>query len=404
MMRIASGQAHRHAGVALLSLVLLGGCAGLDYGKAAFDPTRMPSTAEVAERTRYRGYNFLQPVSGYRQAVGERIAELSGMPMTEEAAVEIALLNDGGTQDLLTEYWAQRPSLVASVAEASRRAGDTRAAEWKVLGQILSRSTTGRWNPEFGEEYLQAADTILRQATKARTAYYQAVAAAQLAAMFDQTLEAGKAAAELANEQYRAGTTSRLEQARQQLAYAETYKAAAEAGRDAVSKREALNQVLMLWGEQAGWALPDRLPDLPTSRPELGDVEAYAATNSVEAYTGRASPSQVAAGALLRSEVRDAYHHMLTAYDVARYQRDVVVPLTQVMLGEMQLNYNAMLEDVYALIDGTREQIQAGKDYVTTLAEFWVAHAELTQKLGGRLPATTVMTTAAADAAIPAAK
>ncbi len=79
---------------------------------------------------------------------------------------------------------------------------------------------------------------------------------------------------------------------------------------------------------------------------------------------------------------------MLTAYDIAKHQRDTVVPLTEVALGEMQLNYNAMLEDVYELLDATREQIEAGREYVETLAEFWVAHAELTQLLGGRLPET----------------
>jgi outer membrane protein TolC len=82
----------------------------------------------------------------------------------------------------------------------------------------------------------------------ARIAYYEAVAARQLSAMYGQTLEAEKAAAELANEQYRSGTTSRLDQARQHLAYAETFKAAAEAERDAVAKREELNRLLKLWG------------------------------------------------------------------------------------------------------------------------------------------------------------
>jgi outer membrane protein TolC len=162
-----------------------------------------------------------------------------------------------------------------------------------------------------------------------------------------------------------------------------------------VAKREALNRALKLWGGQTAWALPDRLPDLPAERPELGDVEAYAAAHSVAAYAGRADPAQFEAGATMRSQVREAYNRLLTAYDIARHQRDVVVPLTQTALGEMQLGYNAMLEDVYELLDATREQIGAGKEYVETLAEFWVARAELTQLLGGRLPEIPATTTAA---------
>jgi outer membrane protein, heavy metal efflux system len=101
--------------------------------------------------------------------------------------------------------------------------------------------------------------------------------------------------------------------------------------------------------------------------------------------------------------VREHHYRMLTAYDIAKHQRDIVVPLTEVALGELQLNYNAMLLDVYELLDATREQIEAGKEYVTTLAEFWIAHAELTQLLGGRLPEpSATITAAAAAAATPA--
>jgi hypothetical protein len=397
---------HLSLGAVMATLTLLGGCAGAQYGSNAYDPVRMPSTAEVAERTQYRGYNYLRPVSGYREAVAVRIAELSKSPMTEATAVEVALLQSNDVQDLMLENWAQRPSFVAAVAERAGSPEDTRPAEWKMLGELVSRSRTPRWRLEFGEEYLGAAETILDTAMHARVAYYEAVAAAQLSAMYGQTLEAEKAAAELANEQYRSGTASRLDQARQHLAYAETFKTAAEAKRDAVAKREELNRLLKLWGEQTAWPLPERLPDLPARRPELGDVETYAATHSVAAYVGRADPAQFEAGATLRSEVRETYHRMLTAYDIAKHQRDTVVPLTEVALQEMQLNYNAMLEDVYELLDATREQIEAGREYVETLAEFWVAHTELTQLLGGQLPAsrTATATAEAAVAPIPSAE
>jgi hypothetical protein len=394
--------ARSRAGAAVVALAVLGGCAGLEYGSAAYDPARMPGTAEVAERTQYRGYNYLRPMNGYRGAVDERIGELSQAPMTEEAAVEVALLQDTDVQSLMHEHRAQQPSFVRDVAARAASAEDARPVEWKMQGELLSRSTTNRWLREFGEEYLGTAETMTGTAAEARTAYYEAVAAAQLAAMFDQTLEAEKAAAELANEQYLSGTASRLDQARQHLAYAETFKAAAEAKRDAVAKREALNRLLKLSGEQTAWALPDRLPDLPATRPDFGDVEAYAATHSLAAYAGRASPEQLTAGTMLRSEAREHYHRMLTAYDIAKHQRNVVVPLTQVALEEMQLNYNAMLQDVYGLLEASREQIEAGKEYVAALAEFWIAHAELTQLLGGRLPEATPTTTAAAAAAAAA--
>ncbi|WP_159713279.1 TolC family protein [Geminicoccus flavidas] len=378
----------------LAALLLLTGCAGNQYASNAFDPQRMPGTAEVAERTQHRDYHFIRPTSAYQEAVDARIAALAASPMTEAAAVEVALLQDDAVQDLLREYWVLRPGFVTATTVAVGDGQDPRTVEWKVLGELVSRSRTQRWDRAFGAEYLAAVEAILDAAAHARTAYYGAVAAAQLAAMFDQALEAETAAAELVNEQYRAGTVSRYDQAQQHLVYAKTYKEAAEAKRDAVAAREALNRRLELWGEQTAWALPDRLPDLPNARPELGDVEAFAITQSPAAYIGRASTEQREAGALLRSEVREAYHRMLTAYDLAKYQRDVVVPLTDTALTEMQLNYNAMLDDVYGLLEASNVQIEAGRDYVTTLTDFWAAHAELTQKLGGQLPAPRELTTA----------
>src|SRR5688572_29211045 len=208
-----SGRARFPLSTAALAL-LLGGCAGAQYGSNAYDPVRMPSTAEIAERTQYRGYNYLRPVSSYREAVAARIAELSKSPMTEAAAVEVALLESNDVQDLMLEHWAQRPSFVAAVAKRAGSPDDTRPAEWKLLGELVSRSRTPRWRLEFGEEYLGTAETILDTSMHARVAYYQAVAAAQLAAMYRHTLEAEKAAAELANEQFRSGTASRLDQAR----------------------------------------------------------------------------------------------------------------------------------------------------------------------------------------------
>src|SRR5688572_28655957 len=102
-----AGRARFPLHAAVLTL-LLGGCAAAQYGSNAYDPVRMPSTAEIAERTRYRGYNYLRPVSGYREAVAARIAELSKSPMTEAAAVEVALFQSNDVQDLMLEHWAQR--------------------------------------------------------------------------------------------------------------------------------------------------------------------------------------------------------------------------------------------------------------------------------------------------------
>jgi cobalt-zinc-cadmium efflux system outer membrane protein len=62
-----------------------------------------------------------------------------------------------------------------------------------------------------------------------------------------------------------------------------------------------------------------------------------------------------------------------------------VLPAAQAHLEEMQLHYNAMLEDVYELIEAAETNVEAGKEYVESLAEFWIARAELADLVGGRL-------------------
>jgi len=41
---------------------------------------------------------------------------------------------------------------------------------------------------------------------------------------------------------------------------------------------------------------------------------------------------------------------------------------------------------IYDLIDDTQGQIEAGREYVEALRDFWIAQAELSQAVGGKLP------------------
>ena len=88
-----------------------------------------------------------------------------------------------------------------------------------------------------------------------------------------------------------------------------------------------------------------------------------------------------------RSHVRESYAKYLLAFDTAKYQRDVLVPLTQISLEVTQQEYNGMLVGVYELIADLTQHMQAGRDYVEAVRDFWIAEAELTAALGGALPA-----------------
>lgn len=87
-----------------------------------------------------------------------------------------------------------------------------------------------------------------------------------------------------------------------------------------------------------------------------------------------------------RSQVRAAYARMTAARDRAAYNRREVLPLSEQVVRLTQLQYNAMQVGVFQLLQARQAQIDAGREYIETLREYWVARAQLEKALGGRLP------------------
>ena len=85
-----------------------------------------------------------------------------------------------------------------------------------------------------------------------------------------------------------------------------------------------------------------------------------------------------------RSEVREAYTGYRSAYDMARYQRDEVVPLSQRISEENLLRYNGMLIGVFELLADARSQINSVNASIQALRDFWIAHADLDMALIGK--------------------
>jgi outer membrane protein TolC len=85
-----------------------------------------------------------------------------------------------------------------------------------------------------------------------------------------------------------------------------------------------------------------------------------------------------------RSEVREAYTAYRSAHDIARFQRDEVVPLQQRIAEENLLRYNGMLIGVFELLAETRIQIASVNGAIQALRDFWVAQADLDMALIGK--------------------
>jgi multidrug efflux system outer membrane protein len=311
------------------------------------------------------------------------------------------------------------------------------------------------WRAQYANQALQgarlrAAQEVIRTAADTRKAWVAAVAAQQTANYLQDAREAAEAGAELARRMARVGNYSRLQQAREQSTLAEVSARLARARQLAVAEREQLTRLLGLWGSDAQYTLPDRLPDLPKELAEAGDIEATAlrerldvraardearyvagslgftrATGAVDALTlgvvrntvpggsergwqlelpvpvfdwGQAHSARAQATYLqsvahvrevavrARSEARQSWHAWHTAHDLAAHYRDEIVPLRRFIADETQLRYNGMLASVWDLLAETRNQIAAVTEAIAAQRDFWLADADLQTALSGTSP------------------
>jgi outer membrane protein TolC len=85
-----------------------------------------------------------------------------------------------------------------------------------------------------------------------------------------------------------------------------------------------------------------------------------------------------------RSEVREAYGGYRAAWDIAKHQRDEIVPLRRRIAEENLLRYNGMLVGVFELLADARSQITSVNGAIDALRDFWLAHADLELALVGK--------------------
>lgn len=300
------------------------------------------------------------------------VNELLKAPLTAEAAVRIALLNNPGLQ----------------VSLAGAGVG---------LSDAMSAANPAR---------RKAQQDITLLSAQARKAWIEAVATQQSARYLLQVQEAVQSAGELARRMTQVGNMSKLQQAREQALLAEATVQLAKAQQTAFNAREKLIVALGLWGAQTGFELPGDLPALPPQAQDMPDIEARVLKQSealrlalVQWQLQRAGPRPASADSLwdamgdaasvrelavkTRSEARQAYNHYRTAYDVARHYRDEVMPLRKFINDEVVLRYNGMLLSVFDLLADTRAQTLSANNAIEAQRDFWLAETDLQTLLAG---------------------
>src|SRR5262249_14099541 len=204
------------------------------------------------------------------EAANAAVRRLLGRTLTADSAVQIALLNNRGLQAAYSELAvadAQRvgqslpPNPTISVTRIEGPIG--LEIERRIVSDILALATLPARSEiaaaRFCQAQLHAAEETLRVAHEARRAYYRAVAARELVRFLVESQSAAEAATQFARRLGETGAMNKLDQAREQVFYADLTAQLATARQRESSGRETLIRAMGLWGANLDFKLPGAL-------------------------------------------------------------------------------------------------------------------------------------------------
>jgi len=290
------------AGVAA-ALALLSGCASVTPD-GGFDDVAAATQARIGiapQLARDAGRGGALPA-----ALRDLPVFTQGAPLDMDTAVRIALVNHPGLQ---ATYWTVGIAQ-ADLAQAARPRNPSfdfkrlagggaleieRGLTFDLLGILTTPLAARMETRRFEQVRRDVGAAIERHALETRTAWIDAVASRQALDYARRVQKAAAAGAELAGRMARAGNTNQLDLAREQVFHAQAQADVARADRRATAARERLTRALGLWGKDAGYTLPDRLPDLPPAPAEPADVERIALEQRLDVQAAKAEAAATAA-------------------------------------------------------------------------------------------------------------
>lgn len=381
------------------------------------------------------------------------VSALLGKPLDRDSAVRIALANSERLRAALAELGIAGGELASAIGlgplhiEGSLRfSGGEQELEVDAIQGVLGLVTAPRRRAaaraELAAARALATATALRLAAQTEIAFNDFIAAQQELELRRTAFDAADAAALVSERMHAAGNTSDLDQARNRDAREQARLDLARAEASIEIRRETLNALLGLSGEQTKWTAAGMLAEPPSRAPALDDLEAAAITASLELRAGRArvdaaenrlgaenvrawlpalgvgvsvashggsaavgpaleigiplfdqrsgdrararaarsrAEHELTASAIeLRAKARAARIAALAAHQEARHLREVVLPLRQQIVDQTLLHYNAMDATPFELIFARRQLAEGGQQYLDALRRYWNAMSEVT--------------------------
>ncbi len=224
----------------------------------------------------------------------ERVQALLSEPLTEDTAVQVALLNNRGLQAAYNDLGIAEAEYVQATLPPNPGlsvgrlfgTGNFVEAAFGLVGNLLAFAVLPRKTEiakrEFEEARYRTIATTLSFAIDVRRAYIKAIAAQQRLALLEDARQTADASAKLMKQLGETGAAHKLDQARVSVFYADLSAQVAQARLSVVTTRETLNRILGLWGSDLTYRLPSKLPALPSTPDALADVEVEAMRRRVD--------------------------------------------------------------------------------------------------------------------------
>ena len=317
-----------------------------------------------------------------------------------------------GHADVLRWEQTQTPAAVAMPSTAPdfalASAADAVRAAWAVhrelatplarLGQSnVDRIATGRLSeldPGL-QRWIHGADEVLDIAATTRKAWIKAVATRQAVQHLEDALTAAEAASELGRRMVSVGNWSRYQQAQVALA-ASTARLQLKRARLAAQQAQwALLKSMALDSVHDRVALPDRLPDVPTT--PFNETELQRRLAAIQSHLPAAEGRKAGFNAM------QAFAAYTASLEVHHSYRDDILKQRELIGEETLLRYNGMLESVWGLLADVGARSQAVVAAIGAQRDALIAETDLQWVLQGGQPATFVSLSGSEQSASAAA-
>ena len=214
------------------------------------------------------------------------LKELLEKPLTADASVRIALLNNQSLQAVL-ESWGiakadfnktrlpQKPVFGVSVRfpkEDEPHHNTEFTIEQDFLSLVLFPLKSNLAGAELHKAELGITKEVLDLAFEVKSAFYEVQGDLAILSMRQRVLEQAEASQELAKRQFEAGNTSELDDTNQKSIYEDAKLEHLKAEAELQLKKENLNRLMGFGGQDASWEIKDGLQEIQVSDPSLEEL------------------------------------------------------------------------------------------------------------------------------------